>query len=94
MNKRPFEPKDGSGVMFPNTRKKNPNGPDWRGEVKINGTIMEVAGWTKTDKNGNNFISLSIQPPRARPQIQPQIQPMNDPIGGHRREPLDDEIPF
>lgn len=88
-----FQPKDGSGVMFPNLRKKSPNGPDWRGEAKINGTMMEVAGWTKIDKNGNDFISLSIQLPRQKPPM--QRMPGNDPVGGARREEIEDsEIPF
>ena len=50
----------GTGVLFKNTYKKKDNQPDQRGVVTFTGTEYRIAGWNKSDKNGNPMISFSI----------------------------------
>jgi len=55
-----FEPKEGSGAIFKNTRKGNPAQPDYTGNCVIGGKVMRIAAWIKEGKQGK-FMSLSIQ---------------------------------
>jgi len=50
----------GTGVLFKNNYKKKDNHPDERGVLTFNGTEYRIAGWNKTDKNGDPMISFSI----------------------------------
>lgn len=66
-----------SCASFTNTRKERPNQPDFTGfgsveqdfldDVKfwidsgLKEVPLKIAGWNKTSKKGNNFISYSIQ---------------------------------
>ena len=43
--------------MFRNDRKEKETQPDWRGDIKINGTLMEISSWWNEEKG---FHSLSI----------------------------------
>lgn len=59
-----FEFKNGQGSMFPNTKKTTDTQPSMRGEFRsLDGKMFEIAAWTKTDKNGNKWLSLSISEP-------------------------------
>lgn len=78
--------------MFPNRDKKQDNHPDFRGDAKFKGQIVEVALWEKTDRNGNTYYSLKIQEPRGqqnRPtqeKQKPERRPVQgDPYGGSER---------
>jgi hypothetical protein len=57
MSKAPYEHKEGRGSMFQNTRKEKDTHPDWRGDIMINGTVMEICSWWNEEKG---FHSLSI----------------------------------
>ena len=42
--------------------KKNPNGPDYTGNLDVNGVPHRLAGWIKTSKKtGKKFLSLAIE---------------------------------
>ncbi len=61
-----YELNEGQGTLFRNTKKEEGSKqPDYRGEVKLDGTLMEVAGWIKEGKNGK-WVSLSIKPKENR----------------------------
>ena len=51
---------EGRGVLFINDRKNNERQPDYRGKIQIQGVEYELAGWLKTSKAGNQFISVSL----------------------------------
>jgi len=51
------------GVLFLNKNKKQPNHPDYTGNLNVDGEDFSLAGWTKTSKNGTKFLSVSISPP-------------------------------
>ncbi len=57
-----FERIDGRGVLFKNTRKTDEKHSDLQGDTLLNGTEYWINGWTKRDKNGNKYISLSFKP--------------------------------
>ena len=107
------------GVLFPNRRKTAQNHPDMTGSLEITGELlghlmaaaeagdpikMDVSAWTKADKNGNKFLSMTARKPYVpqqqagggwgnapqRPAQQaPQRQQQARPV-----PPIEDEIPF
>ncbi len=79
-----FEQKEGSGILFTNNRKKSERAPDYSGTAKINGVEHELAGWTKSGRNGD-FISLSIKP---KGQKRENIPAPQVPMTGARSRPM------
>ena len=90
-----YEPKNGSGGLWKNQFKTEDRHPTAKGYIIAHrdikqGERIDVAAWTKTDRNGNKYQSLQIDDPRPRAD-QPAEQP--DPGADTAREP-NDEIPF
>lgn len=50
-----------SGVLF-SKNNANPKAPAYSGTLNVGGKEYEIAGWNKTSKKGNQFISLSVKP--------------------------------
>lgn len=63
-----YEQKEGQGSMFVNDQQGNPNRPNYKGSIMINGQMYWVSGWLKTSQGGQQYISISVQPQQARPQ--------------------------
>lgn len=87
-----FEHKDNSGTLFKNDKKETESHPNAKGEAKIGGVMYWVAAWTKKDKNGNPWQSLSFTPKEQR-------QEAKQPTSAGKRDPRDltdieDAIPF
>ena len=104
------------GVLFQNRRKMQQNHPDMTGTLEISGELlselvrsadsgqpikMDLSAWTKVDKNGNKFLSLTAKKPYV-PQQQsngggwgnrPQ-QAQQRPQQRQSLPPIEDEIPF
>mgnify|MGYP001573566004 CR=1 FL=1 len=60
-----YTPKEGTGTLFRNKKhEEGDNQPNARGEALIGGVLYEISAWTKSDKNGDKFQSLSIKPKR------------------------------
>ena len=55
-----FECMDGRGFLFPNQKQGNPNAPQWQGVIKIDNVQVKLAAWSKTSKNGNQYLSLAV----------------------------------
>jgi hypothetical protein len=51
---------EGRGVLFVNDRKANDRQPDYKGKIQLDGIEYELAGWLRTSKAGNQFISVSL----------------------------------
>lgn len=81
-----FELKDGQGTLFRNDKEGNEARPDYRGEVKLSGTVYRVSGWLKEGKNGK-WMSLSVD---AKPGPASQYAPPPP----ARQHSVDDDIPF
>jgi len=56
-----YEQRDNTGAMFKNTRKENDKQPNLTGNALIEGVDYWVSGWTKVDKNNENWISFSLK---------------------------------
>ena len=63
--------------LFKN-RYKEGGQPDWKmpkdGQITIEGKQYEVAAWTNTDKNGNEYFGCEIQEAyvKQRPDAEPE----------------------
>lgn len=53
--------RDGSGALFKNDRKEQPNHPDYRGDITIDGQTYWLSAWIKEGQRGK-FMSLSAKP--------------------------------
>lgn len=89
-----YEPKDGSGSLFKNDKGDNPNRPDYRGDIMIEGVVYSLSAWIKEGQKGK-FMSLSAQPKEApAPQRQqaPQARPQQRPA--RQDDFQDSDVPF
>lgn len=51
-----------SGILSRNDRKEQPNHPDFRGTINVEGTDYWLNGWVKERKDGSGkFFSLSVK---------------------------------
>lgn len=52
------------GALFVNDKGDNPNRPDYRGEINVDGKEFWISGWKKVYGNEpqKSLLSLSIQP--------------------------------
>jgi hypothetical protein len=82
-----YEMRDNSASLFRNDRKESENHPNAKGSAMVGGVHYWVSAWTKTDKNGNKWQSLSFTPKDDRPAQAKEQTPTKTPE-------FDDEIPF
>lgn len=62
-----FEVRDGSGSLFRNERKEpDSKQPDYTGNGRINGAMVDISAWLKTSRGGKKYLSLSFKPPFER----------------------------
>lgn len=87
-----FVPEDGEGqvvcILSPIENRKNDKMPHYRGDLKLRGETLEVAGWAKTVQTRygeKKVLSMRISPKQSREQRQ-ESQATN---GGNN-----EEIPF
>lgn len=79
----PYEQKDNTGTLFKNDKEGgNPNWPDYKGSIIVNGVDYWLSAWIKEGKKGK-FMSLSVKVRDGKP-AQSQKRP----------DPTDDQIPF
>jgi len=48
-----------TGILFKN-ESDNEKAPNYKGKINVNGNEMQIAGWVRTSKSGNKFLSLKI----------------------------------
>jgi uncharacterized protein (DUF736 family) len=75
------------GSISKNTKKEQPNHPDYRGSLNVEGHDYWISGWIKEGKGGEKFLSLSI---RSKDEKKPAQKPADKAADSE----LDDEIPF
>lgn len=80
-----YELKDNSGSLFKNERKETDSHPNATGTALIGGVEYWVSAWTKKDKNGNPWQSLSF---KLKEQKQAPKQ------AAKQKNVDDDDIPF
>jgi hypothetical protein len=51
---------NGRGALFQNHKGKDAH-PDWKGDIEFKGGVKyELSAWIKQDRNGKDYLSLSI----------------------------------
>lgn len=78
--------RDNSGALFKNDRKEQPNHPDYRGDITIDGQTYWLSAWIKEGQRGK-FMSLS-----AKPKEEQAPKPAQK--TARRRDDSDENIPF
>ena len=86
-----YEQRDMSGSLFKNTKREKDTHPNARGSAKIGGVEYWVDAWTKQDKNGNPWQSLSFKLKDAQPAAKPQSAGKR---GASAFDGMDDDIPL
>jgi len=95
-----FEKRDLSGALFKNHKRETDNHPNAKGDALIDGVEYWVSAWTKKDKNGNPWQSLSFTPKDDTPkrQTSERMDPANkasmDAQKPAQGADFDDDIPF
>lgn len=70
-----FETKDGSGALFKNERKEDGSKqPDYTGNARINGAMVDISAWLKTSKGGTKYLSLAFKPPYVKDGRKPVVK--------------------
>lgn len=82
-----MEQRDNSGVLFKEKEKKNPNYPDYKGNVRVNGQEYWLSAWIKEGKNGK-FMGLALSPKEEQGQAPAKAKPKAS------FDDLDSDLPF
>ena len=80
------------GAMFDNDKAGNPNRPDYKGTINVEGTEYRISAWHKKSRGGVPFISLSVQPKTESGQYNQQerrpIPAVNQPVDTSFSDPI------
>lgn len=81
-----------SGAAFPRDN-ANPKAPKWSGPLNVNGTDYQISIWEKTSKQGTQFLSMKVEPPRQKQGITAHNKAKGN---GYQPQAQDDgdDIPF
>jgi uncharacterized protein (DUF736 family) len=50
------------GALFKAKNKPSDNHPDYSGKINVDGTEFWLSAWIKESKEGEKYMSLSVQP--------------------------------
>lgn len=91
-----YEQRENSGSLFKNDKKTEGKHPNARGSALVGGVEYWVSAWTKKDKNGNPWQSLSFT--KKEEQAEPQAKPKASPSSAGKRDggfgEMPDDCPF
>lgn len=77
-----------SGILSRNDRKEQPNHPDFKGQVNVEGVDYWLSAWVKERKDGSGkFFSLSVKRKEEAKKPEPQRAAARDAFD-------DTDIPF
>ena len=85
-----YEQRDNTGSLFKNDRREKDTQPNARGKALIDGVEYEVAAWTKKDRNGNPWQSLSFK----KADQQSRQEHVKTTRRGSLKDQLDDDLPW
>ena len=88
-NRMAFEHKENSGSIFKNDYKETDKQPDMRGDAKINGRIIRIAGWKSKTNDGKAYLSLRFSDPQEF-KAEPDTTGLND----EPKTIKEDDLPF
>ena len=87
---------DNRGVLFKNKEKKQDTHADYQGNITVEGQELWLNAWIKKDKNGNNYMSLSVKAKQS-PGIAPHpasAKARQEPQSSSGFGDMDSDIPF
>lgn len=91
-----YEQRENSGSLFKNDKKTEEKHPNARGSALVGGVEYWVSAWTKKDRNGNPWQSLSFQ--KKDEQAEPKKDEKKAPASSGKRDggaaEMDDDLPF
>lgn len=77
-----------TGIFGRNDRKEQPNHPDFKGSINVEGVDYWLSGWVKERKDGSGkFFSLSL---KRKEEMQPTRQTRQQPSAAE----MDEDVPF
>ena len=86
------------GALFDNTRRTKETQPQKRGTLNVGGVEHWISGWIKKDSNGNEYISLSVEPKETTQTAAQAAQHAAPPQRQQQAAPVvlddDSDIPF
>jgi len=85
-----YQQRDNSGSLFKNDRRDKDTQPNARGKALIDGVAYEVSAWTKKDRNGNPWQSLSFK----KMDAQARQEHVETTRRGSLKDQLNDEVPW
>lgn len=87
-----YEQKANTGTIFKNDKKAD-NHPDYRGQINVNGKLLDIALWVKNGQKGQ-FFSASISEPRPKTEGAKTYTPKNAISENNMNDMLNDGLPF
>jgi len=60
------------GALFVNDRKEQPNHPDSKGSINVDGVDYWISAWRKESASGKKFLSLSVTPKEEQQAAKPK----------------------
>lgn len=80
------------GALFKNSRKTKDSHPNMTGRINVEGKEYWISAWTKTDRSGNRFQSLSVSPVETDNRSNGNRTSGRDQADDH--DDFDDDIPM
>ncbi len=81
MSDKHYEPKNGQGALFRNTRKKEPAEADYQGALRVENIDFTVSGWIKVSKAGAKYLFVSAMPKGEGRPVSNKSDDLDDQIG-------------
>lgn len=91
-----MELKNNQGILFQNNKTKDTQ-PDFKGELNVDGEILQIAIWERKSKNGNSYLSALVEHKKEEHKKEPEK--VGDYLDQHKDnftpyDNLNDDIPF
>lgn len=84
-----YELRDMNGSLFKNRKREKDSHPNSQGAAMIDGVEYWISGWTKTDKNGDPWISLAFKRKEEKPPAETEKERAQRAV-----QEIDSDIPF
>lgn len=84
-----MELKNNQGILFENKKEKDTQ-PDFKGELNVDGAVLQIALWKRKSKNNNVYLSVMVEPKRENKK---EPETVGEYLDEHK-DNLDDEIPW
>lgn len=90
------EPKDMTGALFKNNRKREDRqDPDYQGNCRISGVDLYISAWVnESQSDGRKYFGLKFKVREDRPDASPSATRRSEPQPPKTEPEFDDDIPF